>query len=177
MNCPRCRSPLAEHAAHCATCGLAVGATQSKGVPGWVWALVAGGVLVVIVPCACVGLFLVAGGRKLGGHGSSMTTSMESDAGPELAALPQALRAWSDAHADHAPKDLAELLGPNGHDTTYLPSGVLPRDSFGNLHAYHLDERADGWKIELTSLGADGAVGGEGEAADGSVLTLEWRHH
>lgn len=177
MICPRCRSPLGAQDAQCATCGLAVGATKPDGVPGWVWALVAGVVLVAVVPCACVGVFLAVGGEKYRGHGSSMTTSMAPDAGPELALLPRALRAWSDDHDGRAPKELAELLGSSGHDTTYLSNGALPRDRFGNLLEYRLDERSDGWRIELASLGADGAPGGEGDAADVSVFTLEWRRH
>jgi general secretion pathway protein G len=51
---------------------------------------------------------------------------------------------------------------PNYSQSGYFKDGALPKDSWGNTFIY-LNEDS---KIEIISLGADRAEGGEGEAAD-----------
>lgn len=177
MLCPRCKAPLTAVDQACSACGLAVGGSRSGGVPGWVWAVVVGVVLVGCVPCGCLGLFLAAESRRSPGGGASMSTRMSADATEGVAALPRALREWSDDHDGRAPEQLDRLLESAGGDPPYLTGRELPRDRFGNLHDYRVEQRANGWKVELWSLGADGTVAGEGEDADECVLEVEHDRH
>jgi Type II secretion system (T2SS), protein G len=174
VNCPRCKAPLSAVDQACTACGLVVGESKSGGVPGWVWAIVVGVVLVGCIPCGCLGLFLAAEDRGQRGATSTMTTNMSSDAAEGVAALPSALREWSDSHGGRAPERLELLLEDQDRVPAYLPNGELPRDRFGNAHDYRVDESDGGWRVELWSLGADGAPGGEGEDKDECVLVVRF---
>jgi hypothetical protein len=177
MECPQCHNPLSPEDVRCAHCGLVVGAERgSKGVPTWVWVLVGAGVLLVIVPCGCVGLFLflrapASGPVTVGASSgpSSMSSSVSPDA-PELAPLIGALRAWADEHEDAPPERLEELLATRADGQTWFEGDELPRDRHGNAYDYRPATQSDGWRVEVWTLGADGVAGGEGEDADELVF-------
>jgi len=52
----------------------------------------------------------------------------------------------------------------NGWNGPYLKGGGVPNDPWG--HAYKYSNAAQGGSVEILSLGADGAPGGDGENAD-----------
>ena len=52
----------------------------------------------------------------------------------------------------------------NGWNGPYLKGGSVPIDPWGN--AYRYNRAAQGGAVEILSLGADGAAGGDGENAD-----------
>lgn len=52
----------------------------------------------------------------------------------------------------------------NGWNGPYLKGGSVPVDPWGN--AYRYSNAAQGGTVEILSLGADGAQGGDGENAD-----------
>lgn len=52
----------------------------------------------------------------------------------------------------------------NGWDGPYLKGGTVPLDPWNNPYKYK--RVANGAEVEILSLGADGAPGGEGENAD-----------
>lgn len=52
----------------------------------------------------------------------------------------------------------------NGWDGPYLKGGTVPLDPWSNPYKYK--RVANGAEVEILSLGADGAPGGEGENAD-----------
>ena len=55
------------------------------------------------------------------------------------------------------PKDAPEWDGP------YLERDVIPKDGWSRAFVYQTDER---WDFIITSLGADGREGGDGDATD-----------
>lgn len=52
----------------------------------------------------------------------------------------------------------------NGWNGPYLKGGSVPLDPWGN--AYRYNNAGPGGTVEILSLGADGAAGGDGENAD-----------
>ena len=52
----------------------------------------------------------------------------------------------------------------NGWNGPYLKGGSVPVDPWGN--AYRYNNAGPGGSVEILSLGADGAAGGDGENAD-----------
>lgn len=107
-----------------------------------------------------------------------MPIDIPTDDGPsqlldQLEALELAFDLYARDHAGVAPNELDELLGTNKAGTSpYLGDASDLLDPSGKRYVYRREETPEGWSVVLTTLGADGRVGGEGVDADDAVLAL-----
>lgn len=89
----------------------------------------------------------------------------------DIHAITSALEYYAADHGGQYPATLEELVTPNEQRERYLLCREVPRDPWGRDYGYD-PPTPDRPRPRIYSLGSDGAVGGEGQAADVSNLQL-----
>jgi general secretion pathway protein G len=88
----------------------------------------------------------------------------------DLKGIEGAIKLFQSANAGRLPDSLERLVEKDDNGTSYLNASSVPRDPWQNEYSYR--PSSNGMTYELMSFGSDGAAGGEGEAADISLLSL-----
>jgi CubicO group peptidase (beta-lactamase class C family) len=86
----------------------------------------------------------------------------------DLTALSNAIDNFAIENAGRWPASLDELIEPPGGGPAFLKGNRIPTDPWGAEYLYEAPEGDRGYRI--TTLGADGKVGGTGDDADRSNL-------
>jgi general secretion pathway protein G len=89
----------------------------------------------------------------------------------DLRTIDSALEQYSLKNAGRYPDDLGALVRPDEHGNTYLKQRFIPKDPWGFSYGY---EPPSGFRSlpNVYTLGRDGAVGGEGDDRDLSIIDL-----
>ena len=160
--CPFCAEPLDDPAPdRCGSCGEFLGEREETARGGGARVVLILVAIVVLSLLGCMGLGVVTYVSRRRAMGMAMN---QARAQANLQALSSAVELYrTDVGA--YPTQLGDLVQTTGNPAwrgPYLADPWPPKDPWGNPFVYTLQ----GSRYVITSLGADGAPGGAGEAAD-----------
>lgn len=122
-----------------------------------VCSLLGGVALLVIVASICLPWFVVLGTKDLPARGRRTQALADMR---QIRVVAETMK----IQTDRWPEAVAEMVGDKGSDGKLRPVSLekFPRDPWANPYHYEISNG----QARVTCLGSDGAVGGEGEAAD-----------
>jgi general secretion pathway protein G len=135
----------------------------------WVGAARAGFTLVeLLVVIVIIGLLATA---VVTNYDKIFPAAKKARVATDLKGIEGAIKVYQSLNSARLPENLERLVTKDDNGVSYFGNvESVPRDPWGNEYVYHVNP--NGITYELLSYGADGAPGGEGEAADISLSSL-----
>ncbi len=130
---------------------------KRKGIPVWVWILLA---VVILIPGCCLGALVLITPRVAEGLNEASRVMAKAD----IVTIEQALEDYAVQNMGHYPDSLQPLAELDENGASYLDADSLI-DPWGNEYGYEKPSEGN-TKPRVICWGADGVPGGDGPDTD-----------